>query len=126
MVGLILQLFQRFGATGKKSTALQPLIWIALVATGGLLGLFYVLVAYNPAREIFPLATPPVLILSSVMGLCMVAVIFITAYSIWTGKTDLLRSEHYFLQKFAIERGDKQTLATVPRGSDQMASEKKG
>lgn len=125
MVGIILQLLERLGATGKKSTALQPLIWIALVATGGLWGILYVLIAYPARPELLSLAKGPVWILSGIMGLCMFSVIAITVHSIWYGKTDLLRSEHYFLQKYAIERGDKQTLATERGGSDQMASDKK-
>ena len=125
MVEFIAQFFQRYGGSGKRSTALQPLIWIALVATGGLLTAIYLVAAYTASTEILLLVKWPVAILSGVMGLCMVAVVFITAYSICAGKTDLLRSEHYFLQKYEIERGDKNTGTTEPEGPNQMSSEKK-
>ena len=121
MVQALLQLFQHQAGSGKKSTALQPIIYLA----------GFVLLALIVS---FQLDTPLWLSIALFVILGIIILLFVGAYIYFMFRNpDALRSEKFNITKFAMERGligdnilgailsfeEKQSL---PRGPDEESS----
>lgn len=111
MVQFIGQLLQHSDASGRRSTALQPVVSIGALSFSAAVGSLYFIAAYEiPTTTLSWVRYLPV-VFGGIAILCVLVVIGITVYAVCAGKADLLRSERFSLQKLAIERwsGDNTT-----------------
>lgn len=89
---ILKELLQQISSDGKRSTALQPLIWLVSIVLFGTLSSFY----FNLPEWVSKI------FLFSLLGIIF---IFIGAYIYFMlTNSDALRSETYSLNKMAIEK----------------------
>lgn len=89
---IVRALLQQATTSGARSTALQPLCWLAAILMSGVIGASY----YNvPIWLLIALAV--------FLGACII--LFLTSYAYFAIKNpDALRSERFTLSKMAIEK----------------------
>jgi len=109
-VELILSLFQRASAQGSRSTAMNPLIWLA--------GMVLVSLLWAAGSPSLPHWVPAFLAVAA--GFVVIA--FLVAYFYLARKDpDLLRSERFTLSKMALQRsmeGDDLTGLKKPAADE--------
>ena len=121
MVNAFFQLFQHQAGSGKKSTALQPIIYLSVPIFAAIF-------------VSFQLDSPLWISVALFIILSVVILLFVGAYIYFMLKNpDALRSEKFNITKYAMERGligddtlgailsfeEKQSL---PRGPDEESS----
>lgn len=81
-------------AQGSRSTVLRPLGWLASICVAAILG-----------GVGFGAPVWLIILLAILFGFSVAFYLAAYAYCLLTGKTELLRSETYSIQKLAIEKG---------------------
>ena len=90
----ITSLLERASGEGTRSTILRPLSWLlGLCSVAAIVGASYG--APTWLTWLFGIAA----------GVTILLFLVTYIYCLWSGKTDLLRTEKYSLTKLAIERG---------------------
>lgn len=79
--------------SGEKSTILKPLTWLISILMGGIIALFYI-------------KAENWIIIAFFCIICLIILLFVFSYLFCLYKDkDALRSEKFYIQKMAIEKG---------------------